>query len=221
VTGAQPNTGHRAVADLEAAGLVTSVITQNVDGLHQAAGSRSVIELHGNLGRVVCLDCGARTGRAELDHRLRAANRQWAATATAAHPDGDVTLDDDAVSRFRFVDCRTCGGILKPDVVFFGESVSRPTVEECYDAVAAAGSLLVLGSSLTVMSGLRFVRRAAKLGIPVVIVNDGPTRGDELATLRLHARLGTLLPILATAARDGTGSSGLWTRPGTAARVAR
>ncbi|MEV0716851.1 NAD-dependent protein deacetylase [Asanoa sp. NPDC050611] len=195
---AEPNEGHRAVADLQRAGLVSAVLTQNVDGLHQAAGARDVVELHGNIDRVVCLDCGQTTARADLDRRLRAANPTFAALAAAVNPDGDVDLPDADVAVFRPVDCVRCrAGVLKPDVVFFGESVPPERVDRCFAAVTAARLLLVLGSSLTVMSGRRFVLRAAKLGIPVAIVNQGPTRGDAYAAIKVDAPLGTALPALA------------------------
>jgi NAD-dependent SIR2 family protein deacetylase len=195
VTGAPPNAGHRAVAALERAGLVRGVITQNVDGLHQAAGSVSVTELHGSLHRVVCLSCWSRSGREELDARLRAANPAWTVAAAglepAVHPDGDVALEE--TGGFTVADCLACGGLLKPDVVFFGENVPKQRVEECFALVSASSALVVLGSSLTVMSGLRYVRRAASLGTPVLIVNQGATRGDELAVARLDAPLGATL----------------------------
>ena len=196
ITGAHPNAGHRAVAELQRRGLITGIITQNVDGLHSAAGSPEVLELHGNLARVVCLDCGVRTTRAALDSRLRAVNRSWDAQVRAVNPDGDVQVDDETVATFRIVDCDSCAGVLKPDVVFFGENVPRPRVDDAYALVEGAGSVLVLGSSLTVMSGLRFVRHAAKLGVPVAIVNQGETRGDALATMRLDASLGATLSTL-------------------------
>ncbi|MFC4001876.1 NAD-dependent protein deacetylase [Prauserella oleivorans] len=190
---AAPNDGHRAVAALRAAGFVRGVITQNVDGLHQAAGTRDVVELHGSLDRVVCLSCRATSSREELDRRLRAANPHFDATATRINPDGDVDLADEHVRGFRVVPCRDCGGVLKPDVVFFGENVEPSRVEHCYDLVDAASALLVLGSSLTVMSGLRFVRRAARAGKPVAIVNLGVTRGDRYATVRVDRPLGEAL----------------------------
>src|SRR4051812_12074185 len=196
ITGARPNDGHLAVAELQRRGLVAGVITQNVDGLHTAAGSPDVLELHGNLARVVCLDCGVRTTRAALDARLRAVNRSWDAQVRAINPDGDVLVNDDTVATFRIVDCDTCGGVLKPDVVFFGENVPKPRVDAAYGLVDSAGSLVVLGSSLTVMSGLRFVRHAAKLEVPVAIVNQGETRGDPVATMRLDASLGATLSSL-------------------------
>ncbi|MGC4784553.1 NAD-dependent protein deacetylase [Micromonospora zamorensis] len=198
IAGAAPNAGHRAVAGLQRAGLVDAVITQNVDGLHGAAGSTSVIELHGRLDEVTCLDCGNLTSREELDRRLREANPDFVARVAAVNPDGDVDLPDEQVAAFRPVECGICGtGMLKPDVVFFGETVPPQRVARCFAAVEQARSLLVLGSSLTVMSGRRFVIRAAKQGIPVAIVNQGPTRGDAHASVCVDAPLGALLPELA------------------------
>jgi NAD-dependent SIR2 family protein deacetylase len=193
---AAPNAGHRAVADLERGGLLSAIITQNVDGLHQGAGAREVIELHGSLDRIVCLDCGARSSREELDRRLRAANAGWDALVTQVNPDGDAVVANEQAERFVVVDCTSCSGVLKPDVVFFGENVPRPRVEQCYALTERAGALLVLGSSLTVMSGYRFVRHAAKLAVPVVIINQGPTRGDALARLLIDAPLGDTLTAL-------------------------
>ncbi|NUT37732.1 MAG: NAD-dependent protein deacetylase [Hamadaea sp.] len=196
---AAPNAGHRAVAELERQGAITGVVTQNVDGLHQAGGARSVIELHGNLDRIVCLDCGAAGSRQALDERLTQANPGFAPRILAVNPDGDVDLDDAQLDGFTPVACTGCaGGMLKPDVVFFGENVPVDRVRLSYDLVENARLLLVLGSSLTVMSGRRFVIRAAKLGIPVAIVNQGPTRGDEYATLRVDGPLGDVLPRLAS-----------------------
>jgi NAD-dependent SIR2 family protein deacetylase len=197
VASAVPNAGHRAVAELEGRGLLAGVITQNVDGLHQAAGARQVIELHGSLDRVVCLSCTRRSPRDRLDQRLRAANPGWAARVTGLNADGDAVLSGDQTARFEIVDCESCGGVLKPDVVFFGENVPRPRVEECFALTENARALLVLGSSLTVMSGFRFVRRAAQLATAIAIVNQGPTRGDALAGLVLDAPLGTTLTALA------------------------
>jgi NAD-dependent SIR2 family protein deacetylase len=189
---AAPNTGHRAVAELERRGLLAGIVTQNVDGLHQAGGARRVIELHGGLDRVVCLSCRERTSRTLLDHRLRWANPAWDAGGRI-NPDGDAALTDDQVEGFEIVDCTACGGLLKPDVVFFGENVPKTRVDECFGLVAGARALLVLGSSLAVRSGLRFVIRAAELGIPIAIVNQGPTRGDEKAAVTLDAPLGATL----------------------------
>ena len=191
---AQPNAGHTAVAALAAGGYVCAVITQNVDGLHRAAGDRDCVELHGSLDRVVCLGCRRLSPREELDRRLRAANPGFHDASTRINPDGDVELADELIAEFRTVPCDACGsGVLKPDVVFFGENVPRPRVQQCYGLIDQARALLVLGSSLTVMSGLRFVRHAARAGKPVAIVNQGPTRGDELAAVRLNAPLGATL----------------------------
>jgi NAD-dependent SIR2 family protein deacetylase len=202
---ARPNAGHLAVAGLQHLGVVRGLITQNVDGLHTAAGTRDVVELHGALDRVVCLSCGSLSPRAELDTRLREANPDWQAQVTAINPDGDVELPEEQLDGFRTVDCTVCGGMLKPDVVYFGETVPAPRVERCFALVEEAGALVVLGSSLTVMSGYRFVLRAAKLGIPVAIVNAGATRGDDRADVRLDAPLGEVLPAVrdAVAARLG------------------
>jgi NAD-dependent SIR2 family protein deacetylase len=197
IRSARPNAGHLAVADLQAGGLLGGIVTQNVDGLHQAGGASEVVELHGGLDRTVCLECGELASRAELDERLRAVNPHFGPRTDEVNPDGDAELPDDALDGFVMVDCAACGGgPLKPDVVFFGETVPRHRVDHCFDLVDRARSLLVLGSSLTVMSGYRFVLRAAKLGIPVAIVNAGATRGDGKATIRVDALLGSVLPEL-------------------------
>ena len=186
---ARPNPGHHGVAALEAAGRSTLTITQNVDGLHEAAGSRRLCALHGRVADVVCLGCRRTSSRTALAERLEALNPAWLARHrdVASRPDGDVDLDD--TDGFVVPGCSSCDGVLKPDVVFFGENVPKPREERCYAAVDELpdrrGAVLVLGSSLTVMSGFRFVRRAARLGVPVVIVNRGSTRADELATVRL------------------------------------
>ncbi|MFD3662728.1 NAD-dependent protein deacetylase [Streptomyces sp. NPDC058659] len=194
---ARPNAGHRAVTAFGRHGLLSGVITQNVDGLHHAAGSEGVVELHGSLGRVVCLSCGASGSRRELARRLEEANAGFAPVAAGLNPDGDADLTDEQVGDFSVVPCSACGGILKPDVVFFGEAVPPQRVEYCRELVDAAISLLVLGSSLTVMSGLRFVRQAAQTGKPVLIVNRDPTRGDRHAVARVALPLGPTLTTLA------------------------
>ncbi|OKK03077.1 NAD-dependent protein deacetylase [Streptomyces sp. CB02400] len=194
---ALPNAGHRAVAAFGRHGLLSGVITQNVDGLHQAAGSEGVVELHGGLDRVVCLSCGAVGPRRELARRLEEANAGFAPVAAGINPDGDADLTDEQVGDFRVVPCAICGGVLKPDVVFFGENVPPGRVEHCRTLVREASSLLVLGSSLTVMSGLRFVRQAAQAGTPVLIVNRDPTRGDRHAVTRVTLPLGTALTTVA------------------------
>jgi NAD-dependent SIR2 family protein deacetylase len=203
---ARPNAGHAAVAGLQAAGLLGGIITQNVDGLHQAAGARDVVELHGGLDRVVCRNCGATEPRTDLGERLRAANPRFSARAAEVNPDGDADLPDEALDEFVMVGCTSCGdGPLKPDVVFFGETVPRDRVQHCFDLVERARTLLVLGSSLAVMSGYRFVLRARDRGIGVVIVNQGETRGDACATVRLDAPLGTALPALVQAVAPAPG----------------
>lgn len=186
---ADPNPGHGAVAALQRLGAAGAVITQNVDGLHQRAGADTVIDLHGRIDRVICLACGALSDRLDLHRRLAALNPGFSErhAGLAQRPDGDVELDDTA--DFRLADCLICGGPLKPDVVFFGENVAKPVVDRCYRLVDAAAGVLVLGSSLTVQSGLRFVRRAGRAGTEVAIVNRGGTRGDEFAGLRLNASL--------------------------------
>jgi len=192
--GAGANDGHRAVADLQRLGLVRAIITQNVDGLHQQAGAREVLELHGNLALARCLDCGETTGRGELDRRLREANPHFDATAGEVRPDGDVVLPDEVVAGFHPPRCLVCqSDLIKPDVVFFGESVPKTLVQQSFSYVDASSGLVVLGSSLQVMSGYRFVRRAAAGGIPVAIVTRGPSRGDDQATIRLDAPLGVTL----------------------------
>lgn len=191
---ARPNAGHRAVTALQRAGLLQGVVTQNVDGLHRAAGTSGVLELHGRLDRVVCLTCRALTPRDRLHERLAAANAGWTGTVLGERPDGDVELADP--SGFTVVDC-PCGGLLKPDVVFFGESVPRDRVDRAYALLAGASSLLVLGSSLKVMSGYRFVLQARRAGTPVAVVNQGPTRADGAVDLRVDAELsGTLAGVL-------------------------
>ncbi|MEU6238221.1 NAD-dependent protein deacetylase [Kitasatospora sp. NPDC047058] len=194
---ARPNAGHRAVERLRRAGRVSAVITQNVDGLHRAAGTVDAVELHGGLDRVVCLGCGHRSTRAELDRRLHDLNGASRGAQARVNPDGDVELPDALVAAFRIAPCTACGGILKPDVVFFGENVPKDRVQQCYDLVDGARALLVLGSSLAVLSGLRFVRHAAREGKPVAIVNQGTTRGDEYAGLRAALPLGATLSALA------------------------
>jgi NAD-dependent SIR2 family protein deacetylase len=194
---AAPNAGHYAVAKLQQAGLLGAIITQNVDGLHQRAGAHDVLELHGSLARVVCLNCGNRSGRTELEERMRAANPDFVATPHEIRPDGDVVLADEEVRGFQLVRCLVCGSdLLKPDVIFFGESVPRELVARCFAEVDRSRALLVLGSSLQVMSGYRFVLRAAELGLPVAIVTRGVTRGDEEATIRIDAPLGDTLRCL-------------------------
>jgi NAD-dependent SIR2 family protein deacetylase len=196
----RPNTGHRAVAALEHHGVVNGVITQNVDLLHTKAGSRNVIDLHGTYAQVICLSCGESMSRAALAEQLDALNPGFteqieAIGGLAVAPDADAVIADTA--SFRYLDCASCGGMLKPDIVYFGESVPKDVVQQAMSLVEDAGALLVAGSSLTVFSGFRFVRHAAARGIPVAIVNRGPTRGDELATVKVEAGCSELLTLLA------------------------
>lgn len=193
---ARPNDGHRALARLERRGTTTGVLTQNVDGLHQRGGSHQVLELHGSLSSVICLACGARSARSTLQERLRTANPDFRARTEDVAPDGDVEIDDAWTHDYRVPDCVACGGMLKPDVVFFGENVPRGRLERAWSMLDRAEALLVVGSSLTVFSGYRFVRRAREQGKPIAIVNDGVTRGDADATVRSHARLGSIVPEL-------------------------
>jgi len=195
--GAEPNAGHRALAALEACGVVDAVVTQNVDRLHRKAGSRRVIELHGALAEVVCLACGALEDRDALQARLLTRNPGWADVAADGAPDGDAELPAHLVEAFHPVACARCEGVLKPRVVFFGDSVPRPVVDEAFAAVDAARVLLVAGTSLAVFSGYRFLRRAAERGVPVAIVNLGPVRGEEVATLKIESSTGTTLDLVA------------------------
>ena len=196
---AEPNPGHHALAALERAGALAGLITQNVDSLHGKAGSREVVELHGALARVRCLACGGLTTRDELQRRLAEANPGWIGATADVAPDGDVELPDELIAAFEPVACTACGGVLMPDVVFFGGSVPRATLDAAWATFERAEVLLVVGSSLAVFSGYRFVRRAAERSIPVAILNHGPTRGDEHAALRIDARCGDALPRLARA----------------------
>ncbi|MGJ4728978.1 NAD-dependent protein deacetylase [Luteimonas sp. SDU101] len=190
---ARPNPAHAALAKLERSGRVRLLLTQNVDGLHQRAGSERVIDLHGRLDAVVCLGCGARSGREQVQAELLAINAGWQAGAAGMAPDGDADLADDAVAGFVPPWCGYCRGLLKPDVVFFGEAVPRERVEEAQRALHAADAMLVAGSSLMVWSGFRFVRMAAAAGIPIAILNAGRTRADHLATLRIDADIASSL----------------------------
>ena len=201
---AEPNAGHRALAAMPGVGLC---ITQNVDGLHEAAGQSPLVALHGRVSDVICLSCRRVSPRSRLQGSLAELNAGWLAdhADVVSNPDGDVDLEETA--GFVVPPCEACGGVLKPDVVFFGENVPADRVSRCYDAVDAVGvdgALLVAGSSLTVMSGLRFVKRAAKAGTPVVIVNRGATRGDDLASYKLEMGTSEFLVAL-LAARSGAG----------------
>jgi NAD-dependent SIR2 family protein deacetylase len=197
VAGARPNAAHHALSLLEMQGRLCQLITQNVDGLHQRAGSRAVIDLHGRLDEVLCLDCGALVARAELQSELESLNPHLAGRPATLAPDGDADLGDVDYAAFRIPACRRCGGLLKPAVVFFGESVPRARVECALERLKEADALLVAGSSLMVWSGYRFVRLARERGMPIAIVNLGRTRADELADLRVRAHCGEALARLA------------------------
>lgn len=199
----EPNAGHRAVARLEERGYVNGVITQNVDGLHQAAGSSEVVELHGSLASAICLRCGRRERRDSLQVRLESLNPRVVGAEVEALPDGDADLPGELVEGFRVPSCLYCGGVLKADVVFFGENVPRARVRRAFELLQAADALLVLGSSLAVRSGYRFVVAAKEAGKPVAIVNQGPTRGDADADVRVEGRLGETLTALLGALGDG------------------
>lgn len=189
---AAPNTAHRALSEMERQGFLRLLITQNVDGLHSAAGSQSVVDLHGRLDRVICLDCKRLSPRSELQQRLLAENADFLQRELETRADGDVELDADYAD-FRVAACESCGGVLKPDVVFFGENVPAPRVETAMQALEGASALLVAGTSLMVFSGFRFARAAARLRVPIAIVNRGKTRADELSTLKLSGNVGELL----------------------------
>ena len=212
---AQPNDAHRALAALEAAGKVHQLITQNVDDLHQEAGSRAVLQLHGRNRVVICLGCGAEHARETIQARLQTLNAGWLAAASWERlrgdeadfaPDGDAGVARELVDGFEVPACDRCGdGVLKPAVVFFGESVPREKVDYAMRRVDEADALLVVGSSLTVWSGYRFARRAAERAIPLAIVNIGPTRADDLATVKVEETCGQVLRGVV----DSMGSGGL------------
>lgn len=193
VSDAQPNAAHRALSALERAGIVLGVITQNVDGLHQRAGTQRVVELHGSLSRVRCLDCQAVESRAAFQERLHARNPHLPSPDDVWAPDGDADVEPH-LETFHVPPCGVCGGTMKPDVVFFGENIPKSRVNRAWDLYGESDVLLVVGSSLAVFSGFRFVLRADRDGRPIVIANDGPTRGDAYAAARVSGRLSTLLP---------------------------
>lgn len=193
IAAARPNAAHAALAAWEGQGRLAGLITQNVDGLHQRAGSERVIDLHGRLDQVECLDCGYRMPRRVLQEALSELNPQWLALAATVAPDGDVELEEVDFDAFRLFDCPGCGGMLKPAVVFFGEQVPAGRVEQAFEWLAAADALLVVGSSLMVWSGYRFVRAARAQGLPVLAINRGRTRADAELTLKLEADCGEAL----------------------------
>jgi NAD-dependent SIR2 family protein deacetylase len=191
---AEPNAAHRAIAQLQADKLLGALITQNVDGLHQRAGSDEVLELHGNIHHVVCLDCHASFARSVVQRMLEELNPGVKGIAAAAAPDGDAHLEPEELEHFEVPRCVHCGGTLKPDVVFFGDGVAPAATSEALARMEAADALLVVGSSLMVFSGFRFCRMAAASGKPIAAINQGITRADDLLTLKFDASAEVLLP---------------------------
>jgi len=187
VAQAQPTRAHAALVTLETQGRVAGLVTQNVDGLHSRAGQRNVIDLHGRIAQVICMNCATRVMRAEIQHRLAADNPEWTGLRATAAPDGDADLNHLAVADFTPPPCPHCGGLLKPDVVFFGENVPRDRVAYAQSALAEADAMLVVGSSMMVYSGFRFARMAHERSLPLAILTRGITRADALATLKLDA----------------------------------
>jgi NAD+-dependent protein deacetylase sirtuin 4 len=193
---ARPNAAHHALAAMEREGHVLGLITQNVDRLHHAAGSTRIIELHGALAEVRCLSCGEREPRSAVQERLLALNPGFTEHQVELRPDGDAELPVEAVRSFRVADCTHCGGVMKPDVVFFGDNVPRPIVDAAFAMLEEGDALLVVGSSLAVFSGYRFLLRAAERHMPIAMINIGECRGEELADVRVEARAGEVLPQL-------------------------
>ncbi len=193
MNGTRPNNGHLALAELELSGKISGILTQNVDGLHQKAGSRAVLELHGGLRRVVCTECHAVEEREGYQRRLESENPDWKRRLFEIAPDGDASIPTELTELFHVPPCLSCGGVIKPNIVFFGENVPGMRVSEAWRWLDGAEALLVAGSSLAVYSGFRFVRKAVELGKPVAIVNRGPTRGDDIATVRIEGSTGDVL----------------------------
>ncbi len=194
---ATPNAGHRAIAELETAGKISTVLTQNVDGLHQQAGSINVIELHGNIHTVVCLNCSAQFSRNFIQLLLEQANPDLIGATGLALPDGDAQFEPDTFAHFHMPYCAQCGGMLQPDVVFFGDGVPRARSDAAEQALAQADALLVVGSSLTVLSGYRICRMAVEAGKPIAAINRGITRADHMLSLKLQASSELILPLMA------------------------
>ncbi len=202
VRDAEPNALHRCLAAWEATGAVELLITQNVDRLHQRGGSQAVIDLHGRLDRVRCLDCGAGYEREEIQEKLVRRNPDHPRIAGSIRPDGDVDVALASLRELQLVDCDACGGMLMPDVVFFGGSVPKARVAACEAAIEAADGVLVVGSSLQVFSGYRFARMAHQQDKPLVIVNEGSTRADDIATLKINDNALATLTALLTSISD-------------------
>jgi NAD-dependent SIR2 family protein deacetylase len=215
---AVPNAAHLALAALESQGCVAALVTQNVDGLHARAGQRNVIDLHGRIGAVICLQCTTRVPRSAVQRELADRHPEWTTVAATIAPDGDADLEGMDLPRVKVPTCRSCGGMLKPDVVFFGENVPRERVAAAQGALRSADAMLVVGSSLTVYSGYRFARMAREMGLPLAILTRGVTRADGLATLKLDV---DCVPALAAAvAGDSEPGAPTPTAPRPAARTA-
>ncbi len=208
IAAAQPNAAHRALAALDTAGRISGLITQNVDNLHRRAGSRAVIDLHGILERVRCLSCSDISRRADHQQRLQDENPHWTEEVGELRPDGDVELGGASLATFKVPDCRLCGGLLKPDVVFFGETVPAERVQESQSLIADSDALLVVGSSLMVFSGFRFVRQARAAGKTIAILNRGKTRADDLADLRINEDCAAVLAHCANMPADPVRTAG-------------
>jgi len=196
----EPNAAHHALSSLEVRGALSLLVTQNVDGLHRRAGTRKLVDLHGRLDQVRCLGCEAITERAALQSELEVHNPQFMRVNATMKPDGDAELSDVDYQRFEVVPCSACGGMLKPHVVFFGENVPAERVTRSMAALESSRSMLIIGTSLMVFSGLRFARAAARFGVPIAIINRGLTRADELATLKLRGNVGEVLNDLVSSA---------------------
>jgi NAD-dependent SIR2 family protein deacetylase len=205
IASAQPNAAHHALAQWQRSGQLSQLLTQNVDGLHQRAGSRGVIDLHGRIDAVICLGCKTGFGRAEVQEQLAMDNPSWAHLTAATAPDGDADLEGRDFSRFRAPCCKECGGMLKPDVVFFGENVPRPRFEAASAALHASDALVVVGSSLMVYSGYRFARMAHEAGKPIALLGLGRTRADAIASVKLQGDCADVLSLglPVESARDG------------------
>jgi NAD-dependent SIR2 family protein deacetylase len=202
---AHPNAAHLALVHLESARQLQMLVTQNVDGLHQRAGSAGVVELHGNVGRVICLDCGADHSREALQRTLEADNPEFIAAAATLAPDGDADREPHGLEAFQVPGCTRCGGTLKPDVVFFGEGVPRDRVDAAMRGLEQADAMLVVGSSLMVYSGYRFCERAARTGKPIAAINRGRTRADHLFALKVEQSCAEALASLVGAADGAPG----------------
>tara|TARA_B100001093_G_C26850789_1_gene1025053 strand:- start:3295 stop:4137 length:843 start_codon:yes stop_codon:yes gene_type:complete len=195
VSEAKPSKAHFALQRLQAEGKISTIITQNVDRLHQSAGSKNILDLHGRLDQVTCLNCAKIYRRSFIQVLLKKQN-PFLKESESINPDGDAKIESPFVGDLKTPSCLTCGGILKPNVVFFGDSVDKNLVEEAYESVTNADALIVIGTSLSIFSGFRFLRHAAKLKLPVMVINPGRFRGEELANIHLPHKADDVLPLL-------------------------